>query len=104
MSRQKGSPTPPRPGTRWRLGFDEDGQRVEMQNRGTFDEIVVGEWLHVEEMRRGSYFVQLGGACFGVTIARDGRVTVMVQEGEIEHGELVGPRMVDGLQPKPTGF
>lgn len=96
MSRRKGSPTPPRSGTRWRIGFDEDGQRLTLENRGEFDELVLDDWLHVEQMDRGVWWLQLGGASFNVSVARDGRVTVMLQDGGIAHGELTGPRFTDG--------
>lgn len=101
VSRAKGSPTPPRPGTRWRMQAEEHGQTIELRNRGVFDELVIDDWLHLEQMSDRAWWLQLGGACFGISIARDGRVTVTLTEGEVAHGELVGPRLVDGLRPKP---
>lgn len=37
---------------------------------GAFDEIVVGDWLHVEMMDNGSAFVRLGSTCFWVNVKR----------------------------------
>lgn len=34
--------------------------RVQSDDRGAFDEIVVGEWLHIENMLAGDYDVHIG--------------------------------------------
>jgi hypothetical protein len=103
MSRRKGkgASTPPKPGSRWRMQCEENGQKIEMANVGIFDELVVDDWIHLEQMSDRHWWLQLGGACFAVVIARDGRVTVTLTEGEVAHGELTGPRFVEGRPWKP---
>jgi hypothetical protein len=36
------------------------------------DEVVIGHWLHAEQMDAGSYSVTLGGRVFSVSVRPDG--------------------------------
>jgi len=38
-----------------------------------FDELVVGSWLHVEQMGTGSWWMDIGGLTVNVQVDRDGR-------------------------------
>lgn len=38
-----------------------------------FDELVVGSWLHVEQMDGGTWWMNIGGVTVHVTADRDGR-------------------------------
>lgn len=81
-----------KPGARWRVQSQVGDAKVELRNVGIFDEIVVDDWLHVEQMNDRLWWMQLGGACFAVSIARSGAVTVTLTEGEVVSEVLVGPR------------
>lgn len=91
-----------RPGGRWRLLVHEYLGRVPGQREGVaglahhvvpdakgtpdsefsrthvlpgteFDELVVGRWLHVEQMDTGVWWMNIGGVTVHVTADRDGR-------------------------------
>jgi hypothetical protein len=49
--------------------------RVQSDDAGEFDEIVVGHWLHVERMDTGAFFIAIGDKRGWVTI-RAGKVTL----------------------------
>lgn len=82
-----------------------DGTIVEQRDRGDIDEIVVGEWLHVERMSERGYFVQLGDARFHVELTRKGVATVYVTEAAIVPGAKGTARLTDGhtATVAPTG-
>jgi hypothetical protein len=40
-----------------------------------FDELVVGRWLHVEQMNTGRWWMNVGGVTLWVEVDRDGRPT-----------------------------
>lgn len=69
-----------RAGGRWRLLAHEalphgaSGQAHHVEIPGTeFDELVVGAWLHVEQMGSGSWWMAVGGVTVHVRADRDGR-------------------------------
>ena len=62
------------PAVAWRLNIDPEG---------AFDEIVVGPWLHVEQLNHREFFVRLGTSCFWVHVDRNG-------VGQITHTESLG--------------
>lgn len=44
------------------------------QFEGTeFDELVVGRWIHVEQMSAGSFWMDISGVVIDVQVDRDGR-------------------------------
>lgn len=52
-----------KPGHRWRvLAHRKNGDRVELKNEGCFDEVVVDDWLHVEQMGVRDWWAQIGDA------------------------------------------
>jgi hypothetical protein len=55
------------PGRRWRVQSDD---------RGGFDEIVVGGWLHVERMDHRAFFLAVGERRWHVYVGRTGKVTM----------------------------
>ena len=50
------------PGTHWRLLAHEDGEPLEITNRGLFDELVVDGWLHIENLDPRRWWMRLGDA------------------------------------------
>jgi len=64
--------------------------QVELRNRGTFDELVVDNWLHLEQMRDNVWWMQLGPIY--VTLERDGtseirmHIDYLSKSVEVLHG------------------
>ena len=53
----------PRPGSTWRfLAWTKSGDPIERQSKGgeTFDELVVDDWLHIEQMDRDTWWMRIG--------------------------------------------
>jgi hypothetical protein len=71
----------PEHGIRWRLLSHLDGASVETENQGTFDELVVDDWLHIEQMDTNVWWLRVGDARLMVTLATDGRPSVDVERG-----------------------
>lgn len=46
--------------------------RVQSDDEGEFDEIVVGKWLHVERLNAKGYFVRIGDKQWTVIAEKDG--------------------------------
>jgi hypothetical protein len=63
------------PGRRWRVRAYEGSSVFEMENKGTFDELVVDHWLHVEQMDERVWLVRAGTRGFVVTVNVDGSVS-----------------------------
>ena len=64
------------PGRRRRLRAYEGEATFEEENRGTFDELAVDHWLHVEEMDERLWLVRIGDRGFLTTVNEDGSVTL----------------------------
>lgn len=75
----KRKPNSSKPGSRWRVGaYEPYGERHEMRDKGIFDELVVDEWLHVEQMSNNTWWISIGGKkriVVWVTVGRNGQAT-----------------------------
>jgi hypothetical protein len=80
------------PGTRWRLLAHRGGEPVELENQGVIDEVVIDDWLHLEQMDTSQWWMRLGDARVLITIAEDGRAHVDIERGSYGdvHGETKG--------------
>lgn len=75
--------------TRLRETAVRAGSRAEHDLAGTeFDELVVGHWLHVEQMGNGYWWMSVGGVTLHVRADRDGRPTHVMVHGP---GDYDGP-------------
>ncbi len=81
-------PGPRTPGTRWRVLAHLNERAVELENQGVIDEVVIDDWLHLEQMSERQWWMRLGDARIWVHIDDDGRVRVDVERGcyELERG------------------
>lgn len=52
-----------------------------------FDELAVGNWLHIEQMDVGSWWMTVGGVVINLTADRDGRPTSVTVHGPGDHDE-----------------
>ena len=50
--------------------------RVQSDDRGDFDEICVGSWLHVERLSHRGFWVAVGERKWTVTVRKDGKAEV----------------------------
>jgi hypothetical protein len=75
-----------------------------LRNRGIFDELVIDEWLHVEQMDTRHWWMRVGGTHINIWIARDGVPVVRIhplaaivegKDGERLHGLDAAPVAID---------
>ena len=55
-----------------------------------FDELVIGRWIHLEQMDTGKWWMNVGGVTINVTADRDGRPKVVDVYGPGDYGEPAG--------------
>jgi hypothetical protein len=68
-------------GNTWRVLAHREGVSVEIENQGTFDELVVDDWLHVEQMDENVWWLRVGDARLMVTLDASGQPFVDVERG-----------------------
>ena len=69
------------PGTRWRFLAHGAQGTTQLENAGVFDELVVDDWLHVEQLDERVWWLRVGDARIMVTLIDDGTATVDVERG-----------------------
>ncbi|MGJ4888374.1 hypothetical protein [Bradyrhizobium sp. HKCCYLR20261] len=78
-----------RPGRRWRVrAVRDDGRSVELQNQGIFDELVVDDWLHLEQMDDHAWWLQVGDVGIWVSVKAGEPPVVDVERGA--YGDIRG--------------
>lgn len=85
--RRKQVKSPKVPGARWRMQAGGDTRDVatvavsseQFGGRVVFDELVIDEWLHLEQMNREHWWLRVGDVTLNVTVGRDGKATVLVE-------------------------
>lgn len=93
--------------TKWRLLIQQPRQSVQFSSEhrgniaglvhtrvdGEFDELVVGDWLHIEMMSNSVCWMQVSNAILWVNHTKNG-VTVALTEGECDPstGKITGGR------------
>lgn len=83
----------PQHGSRWRfLAWGKRGhEKVALSSEerpAIFDEVVVDSWLHVEQMERDTWWMQVGDCHIWVRLDRDGNAKVYLNEGTIQDNRL----------------
>lgn len=68
------------PGKTWRLLAHHEGQPVELRNVGRFDELVVDQWFHMEQMNERAWWIGIGDWHINISIDRKGKPTVSFWE------------------------
>jgi hypothetical protein len=66
------------PGRSWRTLAHEKGRALEQHDRGTFDELVIDSWFHLEQMTTRNYWIGLCGLHVGVRLCKDGTVNLSI--------------------------
>lgn len=55
-----------------------------MQNEGVFDELVIDDWLHLEQMDERSWWMRVGDARINIVVHESRRVEVSIERGVYE--------------------
>ncbi len=77
-----------------RIPYDHINQPVaDLSGTVIFDELVVGNWLHVEQMSERQWWMAVGGLRLAVTIGRDGKARVVITEDDRSAYEKRGNRI-----------
>jgi hypothetical protein len=69
------------------VSADTEHHRGHLFPNAEFDELVVGRWLHVEQMDNCTWWMNVGGVTVHVTADRDGRPTKVVVHGPGDYDE-----------------
>ena len=68
----------PMVGGKWRVLAHRGAERVEVEGVGVFDELVVDDWIHLEQMDDGVWWIRIGDARVIITVAPGQQPTVDV--------------------------
>lgn len=66
------------PGAQWRVLARDGNKRIELRNEGVFDELVVDDWMHMEQLAERSWWIRLADARLQVEVQEDGSVQLQV--------------------------
>jgi hypothetical protein len=72
---------PPPFGSSWRLLAHRGSERIELEDQGLFDELVVDDWIHLEQMEENIWWVRLGDARITITLAPGEQAIVDICRG-----------------------
>lgn len=100
-----------RPGYRWRTLAHRDGgasveQRFKPAERVCFDELVVDDWLHIEQMDTRNWWMDLCGIRVSVYLPSNGKPSVLLELDDPERmGELRSylPNALASRETQPEG-
>jgi hypothetical protein len=72
----------PRCGSRWRFVTVYDAGKAESSSDGTsvLDEVVLDDWLHLEQLDARKWFLSVGERRMWITVRRDGSVSIVDEE------------------------
>ncbi len=68
-------------GTTWRFRATDGNRVIQAQDDGVFDELVVDQWLHIEHMEAGTWWIRVGDASIVVSVRDDGSSEVSIERG-----------------------
>jgi hypothetical protein len=85
------------PGSEWRVLAHDGAKKIECGNEGIFDELVVDDWLHIEQLDDASWWMRVGDARILVR-AHEGGTRVDVERGF--YAEVLGTT----AEVKPTKY
>lgn len=75
------------PGGIWRMLAKDGAREVRLQNEGVFDELVIDDWLHLEQMDERSWWMRVGDARINIVVNESGRAEVSVERGVYEQSK-----------------
>ena len=72
-------------GSAWRILAKGEGDDVfSAEDRGVFDELVIDQWFHLEQMSDNTWWVRVGDARIDIEIQSDGKAKVLIERGVYE--------------------
>jgi hypothetical protein len=88
-AKQPGSASRAPPGSRWRIVAHTSTTKIELENQGILDEVVLDDWLHVEQMNEHERCIRVGDARLWVSLGAENLPQVDVERGfyAAVHGE-----------------
>jgi hypothetical protein len=72
-------------GESWRLLAHREGGPMELQNQGAFDELILDDWLHIEQMEENVWWIRVGDARLTITLHDGDPPTLDVERGFYAH-------------------
>jgi len=77
--------TASRPGSSWRVLARDGERKIEAGNDGVFDELVVDQWLHLEQMDDATWWMRVGDARVDIKVGTDGVPQVSIERDVYEN-------------------
>jgi hypothetical protein len=68
-------------GAHWRLLAGRGATRVEVANTGVFDELVLDDWFHLENIDVDAWWIRVGDARIMVAVVAGSDPVVEIQRG-----------------------
>ncbi len=72
------------PGSEWRVLAHDGEKNIELKNRGIFDELVVGKWLHIEQMNDNRWWIRIADARIDIQINENGKAILEIERNVYE--------------------
>jgi len=63
---------------RWRIQAKDGDRIIALENEGMFDELVIDQWLHLEQMDDDRWWLRIGDVTMSGTIDADGNAKATV--------------------------
>lgn len=79
--------TPPAgsvPGSEWRILAWTNTKKVELENQGVLDEVVIQPWFHLEQLDERQWWMRIGDARVFVTVGDKDDIRVDIERGFYE--------------------
>jgi hypothetical protein len=76
-----------RQGLKWRLSYDAcdtHHTRVNVEDAGELDELVLDKWFHIERMDNRAWWLRIGDANVWAHIGPDGRAMISIARGDYD--------------------
>lgn len=70
------------PGAKWCVRAKAADRSIEHDGPGIFDELVVDDWLHIEQMDVRRWWASIGDARLDIYVSADGRVVINIERGQ----------------------
>lgn len=67
------------PGAVWRILARDGKKKIALENQGIFDELVIDQWLHLEQMDANNYWLRVGDARVSICVRGPDDVDVTVE-------------------------
>ncbi|XXX76644.1 hypothetical protein WMF30_54250 [Sorangium sp. So ce134] len=91
MSREQSTPKSllqGAPGARWRILAHRESSSIEVENQGTVDEVVIDDWLYLEQVNEREWWLRVGDARVLIEIEQHGAARVDIARGA--YGSISG--------------